>query len=292
MRRIVPVATLLPAFLALASARGAAQSRTLDVGDVHIAYAVVGAGRAVVLIHGWALNLHEWDDQIPALAAHYRVVVYDRRGYGRSTGFADPSADPGDLRALLDSLHIRTAVLVGHSAGADIASRFTAAMPERVDALVLYGGSAPDGFPVPSNEPGFDFVKAFARQHGVDSLLRMVIALPQFRPGPHRTPRMAARLDSMLGAYNGRDLLEDHPESGAYPRATFEVVRRWRMPTLFISGEREAPRWHLVADSLARWMPNARKVVIPGGGHGVHFDEPARFNAALLAFLRDLGGAR
>ena len=61
------------------------------------------------------------------------------------------------------------------------------------------------------------------------------------------------------------------------------------MPTLFISGEREAPRWHLVADSLARWMPNARKVVIPGGGHGVHFDEPERFNAALLAFLRETG---
>jgi pimeloyl-ACP methyl ester carboxylesterase len=41
-----------------------------------------------------------------------------------------------------------------------------------------------------------------------------------------------------------------------------------------------------VTDSLARWMPDARKVVIPGGGHGVHLDEPRLFNEALLAFLR------
>jgi pimeloyl-ACP methyl ester carboxylesterase len=57
------------------------------------------------------------------------------------------------------------------------------------------------------------------------------------------------------------------------------------MPTLFISGEHETPRWHLVADSLARWLPNARKVSIPGGGHTVHLDEPERFNRALLDFL-------
>ena len=43
-----------------------------------------------------------------------------------------------------------------------------------------------------------------------------------------------------------------------------------------------------MGDSLARWMPNARSVVLPGGGHGVHFAEPERFNEALLAFLRAL----
>jgi 3-oxoadipate enol-lactonase len=58
------------------------------------------------------------------------------------------------------------------------------------------------------------------------------------------------------------------------------------MPTLFISGDHERARWQLVADSLVRWMPDARKVLIPGGAHGVHIDEPERFDAALLAFLR------
>jgi pimeloyl-ACP methyl ester carboxylesterase len=266
-----------------------APSQSLDVGDARLTYTVQGSGRAVVLIHGWALSLREWDDQIAALAPYYRVIAYDRRGYGRSTGFADPTADPGDLRALLDTLHIRSAVLVGHSGGADVASRFAAAFPERVDALVLYGGAAPEGFPVPSQEPGFEVVKALARQHGLDSMWRVVEALPMFRPGLHRTAATAARLDSILAGYHGSDILEDHPAAGAFPPTPLAVVRQWPMPVLFISGERESPRWHLVTDSLTRWMPNARKVVIAGGGHGVHLDEPAAFNAALLDFLRSLG---
>ncbi|HYF40059.1 MAG TPA: alpha/beta hydrolase [Gemmatimonadales bacterium] len=261
---------------------------TLDVGEARINYTVAGSGPAVVLIHGWALSLREWDDQIASLAPHFRVVAYDRRGYGKSTGFADPSADPGDLQTLLDTLKIRSAVLVGHSAGADIATRFAAAIPKRVNGLVLYGGAPPEGFPIPSKGPGFEFVKTFARQHGVDSLFRLVEGLPHFRPGPNRTAEMQARLDSILAGYTGRDILQDHPQSGAFPPARFAAVRQWRFPTLFISGAAEEPYWHLASDSLVRWMPNARKVVVPGGGHGVHFDEPARFNAALLAFLREI----
>jgi pimeloyl-ACP methyl ester carboxylesterase len=272
----------------LGCATSTRQSQILDVGDARINYTAVGGGPAVVLIHGWALSLREWDDQIAALAPHFRVVAYDRRGYGKSTGVADPSADPGDLRALLDTLGIPSAALVGHSAGADVASRFAAAMPERVDGLVLYGGGEPEGFPVPSSGPGFEFVKTFARQHGVDSLMRLVTTLPQFQPGPRRTAAMSARLDSMISSYAGQDILEDHPESGAFPPARLAAVRQWRFPALFISGAAEEPYWQLVSDSLVKWMPDARKVVIPGGGHGVHFDEPTLFNAALLAFLREI----
>jgi pimeloyl-ACP methyl ester carboxylesterase len=263
---------------------------TIETTGARIYYTVAGSGPAVVLIHGWALSLREWDEQIAALAPHYRVVAFDRRGYGRSTGFADPSADPGDIRALLDTLGIRTAVLVGHSAGADVAIRFAAAMPERVEAVVLYGGGEPDSFPVPPPPgPGFAMARQFARQHGVDSLMRFVESLPQFQPSPRRPAAIAARLDSMIAAYAGTDLLEDHAESGAFPRPRSDAMRRWPLPVLFISGEREGPRWLEVSDSLAHWMPNARRVLIPGGGHGVHFDEPAQFSAALLAFMSEVG---
>jgi pimeloyl-ACP methyl ester carboxylesterase len=290
MRRL---ATTLPlvAGLSLACASPAPRTGTVETSGARIHYVVAGSGPAVVLIHGWALSVREWDDQVAALAPHYRVVAFDRRGYGRSTGFADPSADPGDVRALLDTLRIRSAVLAGHSAGADVAIRFAAAIPERVEALVLYGGGEPDSFPVPLPPgPSFATAKTFARQYGVDSLMRFVMSLPQFQPGPHRSAAIAARLDSMIAAYRGKDLLEDHPESAAFPRPRSDVVRRWPMPTLFISGEWEGPRWQLVSDSLVRWMPDARKVLIPGGGHAVHFDEPERFNAALMAFLRDVVG--
>lgn len=294
MRRLHVAVTLLSGLvLAPACASHAPHDATLDVGDARIHYVLAGTGHAVVLLHGWALNLHEWDDQIADLSPRYRVIALDRRGYGESTGFADPSAEPGDIRAILDTLHIRSAVIVGHSGGADIATRFAAAMPDRVDALVLYGGGEPVGFPVPPDTAGplagIDF-RQFAREHGVDSLMQFLGSLRMFRPGPDRTPERAARVQAIVAGYTGRDLLEDHPQSGRFPPARLEQMKDFHMPVLFISGEWERARWKLVADSLVSWMPDAREVLIPGGGHGVHIDEPARFNAALLAFLGKVYG--
>ncbi len=274
--------------VAVASPAADAQDRYLDVNGARIHYTVSGSGPAVVLIHGWALDLREWTDQIAALTPRYRVVAFDRRGFGKSTGDMDVSADPGDVRALLDTLGVRSAILVGHSAGAMVAQRFTAAMPDRVNALVLYGGPPPAGFRDPqAPRPAEDAQArgAIARQYGLDSLLRAVEAQPQFRPGPNRTSAMVSRIDSIVKAYSGRDVLDPHPQSGTFPAASLDQMKSWRFPILFISGEHEARPWQVMSDSIVRWMPNAKKVLIPGGGHGVHFDEPRRFNAALLAFL-------
>jgi pimeloyl-ACP methyl ester carboxylesterase len=267
-----------------------AQSHFLDANGVRIHYTVTGTGPAVVLIHGWGLNLREWTDQIAALSPHYRVIAFDRRGFGKSNGDSDPSAEPADVRALLDTLGIRSAALVAHSAGAMVAQRFAAAMPGRVNALVLYGGPPPAGFSDPQvPPPQFDGRGtgrgAIARQYGVDSVLRAFISQPQFVPGPNRSPAVAARLDSILKEYSGRDLLNPITPSGTFPGVTLAQMKSWRFPVLFISGVNEARPWQVMSDSLARWMPNARRILIPGGGHGVHFDEPQRFNAALLDFL-------
>ena len=290
MRRI-PLAFSLPVLLAASVAPATAQSRYLNVDGARIHYVVAGAGPAVVLIHGWALNLREWTDQIAALSPRYRVIAFDRRGFGKSTGTADASADAGAIRALLDTLGIRSAILVGHSVGANIAQAFMVAMPERVNALVLYGGSPPQGFAGRGATPPNNGRGAIARQYGIDSLMRATLSQPQFLPGPNRTPAMNARLDSILEAYSGRDLLDERAPSRAFPLATLDQVRAWRVPMLFISGEHETPLWHTMSDSLVRLMPNARKIVIRGGGHGVHFDEPQRFNAALLAFLDSVSRA-
>ena len=266
-----------------------AQARFVDANGVRIHYTVAGSGPVVVLIHGWALDLREWTDQIAALSPRYRVIAFDRRGFGKSSGHVDPSADPADVRALLDTLGIRSAILVGHSAGAMVAQRFTAAMPERVNALVLYGGPAPAGFQgAEPRQAATDEAQArgaIARRFGLDSLLRDVLSRPQFIAGPHRTPAVAARLDSMLKDYSGKDLLDPQPPSGQFPAARLDQMKTWRFPVLFISGEQEARPWQVMSDSLVGWMPAARKVLIPGGGHGVHFDEPQRFNQALLEFL-------
>lgn len=266
----------------------AAQSAFISLSGTRTYYETAGNGRAVVFIHGFALNLREWDDQVKALSPHYRIVAYDRRGFGQSTGFPDPSMEPGDLRALLDSLRVQSAVLVGHSGGAGVALRFAIAHGDRVDALVLYPFPGIQGFPIAPNEPPpMNGIAQIAQRHGLDSLWKYVRALPMFWNPPNR-PDIEKRIDAMLATYSGRDLLEGRRPAGPYAQPSFEKVKQLGMPTLLIAGEREWPHTLLMVDSMSRWMPNARKVVIAGGAHGVHFAEPERFNAALLSFLRSL----
>jgi pimeloyl-ACP methyl ester carboxylesterase len=67
-----------------------------------------------------------------------------------------------------------------------------------------------------------------------------------------------------------------------------EDLAKIRVPTLIIVGDHEVPLFRLVADTLTRRIANARQVVIADGGHGAHFAQPERFNAALLEFLTSI----
>src|SRR6516165_6569739 len=97
-------------------------------GDIEIYYEDHGAGRPVVLIHGYPVSGRAWDRQVPALLeAGYRVITYDRRGFGASsqpaTGY-DYDTFAADLAALLEHLDLREAVLVGHSMGTGEVTRY------------------------------------------------------------------------------------------------------------------------------------------------------------------------
>jgi 3-oxoadipate enol-lactonase len=264
------------------------RSGTIALKDSRIYFETIGSGPAVVFIHGFALNLREWDDQVKALASQYRVISYDRRGFGKSTGVADRSSEPADLKELLDTLGVRSAVLVGHSEGSAVAARFVLAHGDRVDGLVFYPVPPLPGFPIPNNDSiPLPDMGAFVRAHGLDSLFRLMMSLPEFWMPPNR-PDIVERIREMTSTYSGRDLLEERPLRGSYVLPTFDQVKRLAVPTMFIAGERERRHLIMVADSMARWMPDARNVVIAGGGHGVHFAEPGRFNDALLSFLGSL----
>src|SRR5918992_1063641 len=90
-----------------------ARSGTIALPDGTLPYEVDGNGAPVVFIHGWTQNMSIWDEQVPAFAPRYRVIRYDVRGFGRSTGHADQTAHASDLAALLDSLRIPSAAVVG-----------------------------------------------------------------------------------------------------------------------------------------------------------------------------------
>src|SRR5215471_10053765 len=98
---------------------------------IEIYYTDQGAGQPVVLIHGYPLSGRAWDKQVPALLeAGYRVITYDRRGFGQSsqpaTGY-EYDTFAADLHTLLEHLDLREAVLVGHSMGTGEVTRYLAA---------------------------------------------------------------------------------------------------------------------------------------------------------------------
>ena len=285
MRLVIPLATAL---LLSVGGSGAAQTRSLSVGDAAISYDLTGRGRTVVFIHGWAHNKSVWDDQVPVFSKRYRVLRPDARGFGASTGFADASVDPLDLLILLEALHIDRAYIVGHSRGGGVALRFAAAYPDKVDGLVLYGSAPPAGFPYP---PGvgqlFGSLPGVAKQSGLDSVLKLLLTTGIAWAPPGRTD-VDARLRKLWASYSGKDLLDPHPESGKVPLPNIARLSTLRVPTLVILGDHEMPFIAAAADTFAHRIPNVKKVVIPNGGHAAHLAQPTAFNGALLDFFNEI----
>jgi len=273
-------------FVAALSVPVGAQQRggMLDVGTAQLRYAVMGSGPALVFINGWALNYSVWDDQAVAFAPRYQVVRYDLRGFGKSTGHSDETGDADDLRILLDSLGVQSARLVGLSRGASVAASFATRWPERVDALVLYGTPPTPDFPLPPEMRGGPPFAAIARAHGMDSLRKWLDASPVAWYPPDR-PQAADKIRKALADYDGRDLLDPRPASGRVPPATLADLSRLRVPVLLINGDHDMPMMRLIADTLARRIPGAKRVVIVNGGHGAHVAQPEAFNRELAAFL-------
>ena len=281
---MIPRVAITATMVCVARLGLSAQTASVSVGDAAIHYELSGKGTTVVLIHGWAQDLTIWDDQVAALSPTYRVLRYDRRSYGGSTGHADPTADPDDLRILLDSLKIPSAIVLGLSAGARTALNFAVTFPERVSALILYGSGPPVGFqpmpPEPTPNPRIDI----AKNHGLDSLRKWVEGTG-FHWVPPNNSDYHRRVDRMWSRYDGRDLLDRRPPSGRVPPSRMDDLAKIRVPTLIIVGDHERPLLRLVADTLVRRIPNARQIVVLDAGHGIHFAQPERFNVALLEFL-------
>ncbi|MGH2989690.1 MAG: alpha/beta fold hydrolase [Solirubrobacterales bacterium] len=102
----------------------------IDVNGVRTHYELAGDGDGMVLVHGSWDDLHAFDGVAPALAQRYRVLAYDRRGHSGSTGEGTIDDDVADLAALIESLDLAPAHVVGHSLGGSVALRFAIARPD------------------------------------------------------------------------------------------------------------------------------------------------------------------
>ena len=250
-------------------------------------YRETGEGPPVILIHGGYLDHRMWDGQVEALAGSYRVVRYDIRSHGRSHAQEGPFSDPQDLLALLDTLRIPRARIVGLSLGGQIALDFALLHPGRVESLVLVGPGL-GGFPYGSPEVVRymeEITDAITRE---DFPATIEIFTRYWCDGPHREPGdvdpgVRRKVLEMLSGSRerwGRSRLASQLDPPAMGR-----VSEIHAPTLVLLGTLDMPEIHEVVDYLEATIPDARRIDIPGVAHMVNMEAPERFTEVLLEFF-------
>jgi 3-oxoadipate enol-lactonase len=276
-----PAAARLPP--AAAPERGA--DRFLAVAGARLRFRDEGRGPAVVLVHGWTLDLEMWESQVAALRDTFRVVRFDRRGHGLSSvqpgrHAAGTRHDAADLAALCRHLGLERVALLGMSQGVRALLDLACAAPERVRALILDG---PPAFDLSANDPEVPLAR-YRR-------LVMGGAIEAFRHEWARHPLMhlrtrapAARrlLATMIARYRGDDLAAP---IGAGRRTPVPRLESLRAPTLILNGAHDLESRARASQWLLTRLPGAEYAVIPNAGHLPSLDNPAVYNALCRAFL-------
>lgn len=241
---------------------------------------------ALVLLHGLMLDRRMWSAQVGVLATLGRVLVFDGPGHGVSDE-PPPFTLEEQAEALEEALEaagVGRAVVVGHSWGGMVGLCLAARFPRRVAGLVVIGGSAePEAWP---RWLKYRLFVAWVRHFGAPwSLVRLLLAGIVYGARARRErPELVRELWRTLNA---------HPRRGL-ARAALAVIERGHLaarlarvsaPTLVMCGHRDGTMPLRSSEGVARRIPGARLVVLPGG-HTPPVEQPAEFNAALLPFLR------
>lgn len=256
--------------------------RFFSAGGARLRYRDEGEGPPVVLLHGWTLDLEMWEPQVAALRGAFRLLRFDRRGHGQSSGVAAPAHDAPDLAALCRHLALERVALLGMSQGARGALGFAAAEPARVSCLVLDGAPDFDSAAMSEDEVPLADYRALIRTGGLAAFRRAWAAHPlmQLRTADAQ-PR--ALLEAMIARYPARELLPGSAAAAApAPAILFESVCA---PALLINGEADLPGRLAAAARLCERLPKAERALVPGAGHLPNLDNPEHYNALCRDFL-------
>ena len=260
----------------------------LTVEGARLRFRDEGAGRAVILLHGWTLDLEMWDLQVARLRQEFRLVRVDRRGHGFSNGTPSPQRDVTDVAALCRHLGLSRVALIGMSQGARVAAAFAGSAPERVYAVILDGPPSIDLFPADEDVP-IEHFRTVVRVHGMAAFRREWLHHPltQLRT---TDPRVRAHLIAMIARFAGNELAGSAPEREALPVPA--PPASLNAPTLVLSGELDVPHRIQSADRLSAELPCTERAVITGAGHLPNLDRPDEYSEICRAFLSRHATAR
>ena len=254
-----------------------------------------GVGRAVVLIHGWPLSGESWSEQIPALtAAGFRVISYDRRGFGRSdkpkSGY-DYDTLTDDLQAILETLNVTDATLVGFSMGGGEVARYVSRFGEERLHSVVFASAVPPFMQQQADNPDGPLTEELANKmtEGLEADPASFydgFTVQFFTANGELKVTEAQRQDALRLA-NQADKNAALQAMAAFGSTDFrEDLPKVTVPTLVIHGDGDGvvPFEGSGARTHATITGSDLHVVV-GGPHGINVSHTDEFNAVLLAFL-------
>jgi pimeloyl-ACP methyl ester carboxylesterase len=275
-----------PLILTAASSAQAKEPASIESGYINVEggrifYEVAGQGHVLFLTHDGTLHRETWDAQFIEFAKRYRVVRWDRRGYGRSDVPTAPYSDLNDMLLVFQNLQIERAILVACSAGGLLSLHFSLDHPEKVSALVLVG-------PIVS---GLGFSEHLIKRGG--------------RPMPDAKASIEEKIDywvadPWLVNSNNVDakrqlhsLLTASPQNLSIPAQFIQWpttpalprLSQIKVPTLLIVGESDIPDVHAHVGAIQAGIAGSKRVVLTHSGHLAHIEVPQEFNNLALSFL-------
>ncbi|MEV5549793.1 alpha/beta hydrolase [Streptomyces sp. NPDC052309] len=264
--------------------------RFFTSSDGDLAYRDTGAGDLVVLLHSGFVDHRLYDAQIPALAAHHRVIAPDVRGHGFSANATEPFRWADDLAALLRHLDAGPAVLVGLSMGGAIATDTVLEYPELVRAVVACGAATSD---FEYTDPWYRQIQEeYARTLAAGDLDGWLAAFLRVVPGAHRTPDdidpgILHRLRDMA-LHTMSKHSPGEPNLHVPMTDTWSRVPKIDVPVIAVNGSLEPDDLTGAAERLVRAVRDGRSVTVDGVGHYINLEKPEEFTTILLDFLRTL----
>lgn len=276
-------------------------SKFIEVNDVTIHYKEQGSGETTyILLHGFGASVFSWREVMDDFASLGRVIAYDRPAFGFTerpmpeTWTTNPygmEANIELLRGLMDALDIRTAILVGNSAGGGVATAFALRYPERVEALILVdpglGGGRGPQFP----DWALPFMRTPQMRHIGPLLVRDIAEegdetiLRAWSNPLNVTAEIFDGYHKPLQADNWDRALYELNFAPPYPELR-PMLPELRTTTFIIAGadDRLIRSWYF--EAVAAEIPGASLVLIPQCGHVPHEECPDAFMQNVIEFLK------
>lgn len=265
----------------------------IRLGGIYYEYEVTGSGDTLLLLHGFTGSKDVWSRFFPSWSRNLQVIAIDLPGHGKTDSpydwkRYDIEQTAADMIALLDSLHVKQAHVLGYSMGGRLAITIASLYPERVRSLVLE-----------SCTPGLESEEEreerkrqdqqqadFIMEHGIKPFVEKWENIPLFAsqqqlPDSVRKQMRQQRLqNNPLGLANSLRGMG----TGMQP-SWWDSLHRLCMPALLLGGEYDE-KFLRILQRMEKLLPHAEFVQVSGAGHTIHVEQPEKFDTIVRSFLQ------